>query len=430
LDTPSAGEEEFPHLFGQEVGTFIYNYHPEDRMPNFRYLIVGGGMTASAALSGIRKLDPDGSIGLISDEPHPPYNRPPLSKGLWKGRPVDRIWRKIDSPGIEVRLGRKVTTLNIQQKRAIDNQRESYGYEKLLLATGGTPKRLPFGGENINYFRTLDDYYKLSEQAKQTQRFLVIGGGFIGTEITAALAGEKKNVMMVFPESGIGANIYPPDVSDFLNNYYREKGVEVYAGESIVSLEQRDTHFVLQTQSGKVLQADGVVAGLGLKPNTELAEAAGIKVDNGIVVDEFLLTSQPDIYAAGDVANFFNPLLGKRRRVEHEDNANRMGETAGKNMAASILKGEPERYDYLPFFYSDLFEIGYEAIGELNPSFEIVTDWEEPYKRGVIYYLDGKRVRGVLLWDVWGEIDAARDLLGKPGPISAQDLKGRLISQI
>jgi 3-phenylpropionate/trans-cinnamate dioxygenase ferredoxin reductase subunit len=399
-------------------------------MPNFRYLIIGGGMTASAALGGIRKLDPDGSIGLIGDEPHPPYNRPPLSKSLWKGRSIDRIWRKIDSPGIELYLGRKATVLDVEQKRVLDDQGNSYTYEKLLLATGGAPKRLPFGGENINYFRTLDDYKQLRDQASQKQKFLVIGGGFIGSEIAAALAGEKKNAIMVFPERGIGANVYPPDVSDFFTNTFRKKGVEIHAGESIEGLEQRGAQFALQTQSGKTLLADGVVAGLGILPNTELAEAAGLKVENGIVVDEFLRTSQPDIYSAGDVANFYNPLLDKRRRVEHEDNANRMGETAGKNMAASVLEIEPDRYDYLPFFYSDLFEIGYEAIGELNPRYEVITDWEEPYIRGAIYYLDGKRVRGVLLWDVWGEMDAARDLINEPGPISAQDLKGRLTSRI
>ena len=405
-------------------------------MPNYLYLIIGGGMTAAAALSGIRKLDREGSIGLISAEQQPPYDRPPLSKGLWKGRPIDRIWRKIDYPGVDLHLGRKAVTLDAQQKRVTDDQGTTYTYGKLLLATGGAPVRLPFGGDTILYFRTLDDYKQLREQTSQKHRFAVIGGGFIGTEIAAALAGEKKSVAMVFPESGIGARFYPPDVSNFLNDYYREKGVEIYAGESISGLEQRGAQLALQTKplkntgNGKAIVAEVVIAGIGIRPSTALAEAAGLKVENGIVVDEFLRTSQPEIYAAGDVANFFNPLLGKRLRVEHEDNANRMGEMAGRNMVASLLNAEPARYDYLPYFYSDLFELGYEGVGEFNPQYEVIADWEEPYRKGALYYLNEKRVRGVLLWDMWGEMDAARDLISEPGPFDAQDLKGRLISHI
>jgi len=399
-------------------------------MPNYLYLIIGGGMTAAAALSSIRKLDHEESVGLISAERQPPYDRPPLSKGLWKGRPIDRIWRKVDYPGVDLHLGRNVITLDAQQKRVIDDQGTTYTYGKLLLATGGAPVRLPFGDNNILYFRTLDDYKQLREQTSHQHRFAVIGGGFIGSEIAAALAGEKKSVAMVFPENGIGARVYPPDVSNFLNDYYRKKGVEIYTGESISGFEQRGAELALKTKSGKAIVADGIIAGIGIRPSTSLAEAAGLKVENGIVVDEFLRTSQPEIYAAGDVANFFNPLLGKRMRVEHEDNANRMGELAGRNMVASVTNAELARYDYLPFFYSDLFDLGYEGVGEFNPQYEVIADWEEPYRKGALYYLNEKRVRGVLLWDTWGEMDAARDLLSEPGPFEAQDLKGRLTSHI
>jgi 3-phenylpropionate/trans-cinnamate dioxygenase ferredoxin reductase component len=399
-------------------------------MPDYIYLIIGGGMTAAAALSSIRKIDPDGTIGLISSEQQPPYDRPPLSKGLWKGRPIERIWRKVDYPGVDLHLGRNVITLDAQKKRVTDDQGATYTYGKLLLATGGAPVRLPFGGDKILYFRTLDDYKQLREQTSQKHRFAVIGGGFIGSEIAAALTGDKQSVAIVFPESGIGARFYPPDVSSFLNDYYRGNGVEVYTDESISGLEQRGAQLALLTHSGKAIVADAVIAGIGIRPSTSLAEAAGLKVENGIVVDEFLRTSQPEIYAAGDVANFFNPLLGKRLRVEHEDNANRMGEMAGRNMVASVTNAEPARYDYLPFFYSDLFELGYEGVGEFNPQYEVIADWEEPYRKGALYYLKEKRVRGVLLWDTWGEMDAARDLIAEPGPFDAQDLIGRLTSRI
>jgi len=161
--------------------------------------------------------------------------------------------------------------------------------------------------------------------------------------------------------------------------------------------------------------------GLGIEPNDKLAQAAGLKVENGIVVDEFLRTSHPDIYAAGDVARFFNPALEKSIRVEHEDNANTMGRLAGLNMA-----GKSEPYHHLPFFYSDMFELGYEAVGELDSRLETFADWKQPNKEGVIYYLHNGRVRGVLLWNVWGQVDAARALIAEPGPFRAEDLKGRL----
>jgi NADPH-dependent 2,4-dienoyl-CoA reductase/sulfur reductase-like enzyme len=166
---------------------------------------------------------------------------------------------------------------------------------------------------------------------------------------------------------------------------------------------------------------DGVVAGIGIQPNSQLAQEAGLAVDNGIVVDEFLRTSQPDIYAAGDVAAFNDQTLGVRRRVEHEDNANTMGRLAGRAMAGGVTP-----YQHLPFFYSDLFELGYEAVGDVDARLEMVADWTEPYREGVVYYLQAGRVRGVLLWNVWEQVDAARQLIAEPGPFQPADLKGRL----
>jgi 3-phenylpropionate/trans-cinnamate dioxygenase ferredoxin reductase component len=206
-----------------------------------------------------------------------------------------------------------------------------------------------------------------------------------------------------------------------VTTYYREHGVEVLAGETAENLERRGGQFALQTAGGRELLVDGVVAGLGIAPNSALAQAAGLQVDNGIVVDALLRTSHPDIYAAGDVANFANPALGKRMRVEHEDNANTMGRHAGRSMA-----GDPAPYDHLPFFYSDLFDLGYEAVGELDARLEIVADWKEPFREGVQYYLRDGRVHGVLLWNVWEQVDAARHLIGEPGPFHADDLIGHL----
>ena len=390
-------------------------------MTNYQYVIIGGGMTASAGVTGIREVDSTGGIGLISAELDAPYDRPPLSKALWKGKPLDSIWRKTESKGMTVHLGRVVKEIVPKQKRVVDDKGDVFTYQKLLLAKGGRPRRLAFGDDQIIYFRTLSDYRRLRALTETSQRFAVIGGGFIGSEIAAALALNGKEVVMIFPGKDIGDRVFPRPLAQFVSNFYKQKGVEVLAEEKIIGLETRGKQRVLETSTNREIVVDGVVAGVGIEPNVELAKAAGLEMENGIIVDEFLRTSQPDIYAAGDVAAFFNPALGKRLRVEHEDNANSMGQLAGRNMA-----GTSEPYHHLPFFYSDMFELGYEAVGEVDARLETFADWTRPNEEGVIYYLQHDRVRGVLLWNVWEQVEAARQLIAEPGPFTVKDLKGRL----
>jgi 3-phenylpropionate/trans-cinnamate dioxygenase ferredoxin reductase subunit len=395
-------------------------------MTHYNYLIIGGGMTADAAVRGIREVDAKGSVGVIGKEPHPPYDRPPLSKKLWRGKPLDSIWRKTETLDVDLDLGRVVQTLDLPNKRAIDDQGNAHSFEKLLLATGGSPRRFPFGGDDILYYRTLDDYQKLRTLCKGKQRFAVIGGGFIGSEIAAALTMNGKDVVMLFPGEGIGARMFPHDLSQFLNQYYQEKGVELLPGSLVTDLTRQGEGLRLSVREGrtgteKSILVDGVVAGIGIEPNTALAQSAGLPVDNGIVVDEYLRAGNPDVYAAGDVANFYNPALGRRIRVEHENNALTMGRYAGRNMA-----GETTPYHYLPYFYSDLFELGYEAIGLVDSQLETIPDWSTPHQKGVVYYRQDRRVRGVLLWNVWEKVGAARDLIAEPGPFKPEDLPGRL----
>ncbi len=396
-------------------------------MPSIKYLIVGGGMTADSAAQGLREADKVGSIGLISAETVPPYNRPPLTKGLWKGKPLSSIWRKTESLGVTMHLGRTVRHIDPTGKVLTDDQGTVYTFEKLLLATGGTPRRLPFGGDDIIYFRSEADYERLRTLADERSRFAVIGGGFIGSEIAAALAMNGKHVVLVFPEEGIGSRMFSADLSRFLNDYYRQKGVEIATGTSVAGMETRGKQFALsmqhtRTKSGQEIVVDGVVAGVGIVPNVELAQAAGLKVDDGIWVDAALWTNHPDIYAAGDVARFMNPALGRRMRVEHEDNANTMGKMAGQSMA-----GEQVSYDHLPYFYSDLFDLGYEAVGEVDSRLETVADWQEPFKKGVVYYVRDGRVRGVLLWNVWEQVDAgAMPDSSQPGPFKPADLQRKI----
>ncbi len=390
-----------------------------EKPDSFRYIIIGGGMTAAAALKGIRAVDQEGSIGIFSAEKNPPYNRPPLTKGLWQGKSIDRIWRPVEAYNAAMFLNTRVGRLNLAEKTIQTTDGSLYGYEKLLLATGGDVNRLPFGDGLIHYYRTLDDYHDIRALTAQGSSFALIGGGFICSELAASLHSLGCQVSMVFPENGINARVMPVDVSAHITDEYRRRGVQIFTGESVESVTGQPGDISLKLSSGRTLQAATVIAGVGIRPATALAAEAGLEVDNGIVVNDMCQTSEPDVYAAGDVASFHNPQLDKRLRVEHEDNANSMGEIAGRNMA-----GESAPYRHLPFFYSDMFDYGYEAVGELDGSMETFADWQEPFQKGVIYYLKDQRVRGVLLWNVWKQLDAARKVISQPGPFGPRTLRG------
>ena len=378
-------------------------------MEQSRYLIVGGGLTADAACKGIREVDPDGTIMLVGEEAYAPYARPPLSKGLWKGDAESTIWRGTARLGVDVRLGRRIIALDLREQVATDGEGQRYGYDRLLLATGGRPRRLPFG-DDVIYFRTFDDYRHLRTLADHGSRFVVIGGGFIGSEIAAALARTGCSVTMVFPETGIGWRIFPAELSVALNDYYRNRGVKLLPGASVVGIE-RDR---ITLGDGRMLEADAVVAGIGIEPNVELAAEAGLPVTNGIVVDALgRVGGRREVFAAGDVARFPVRALGGDLRVEHEDHAKSHGRRVGANMA-----GAAEPYDHLPFFYSDLFDLGYEAVGELDSQRQTVVELGELGDEGLVYYLDAEGgPRGVLLWNLFGHVDEARELIQAGQPI-------------
>jgi len=374
-------------------------------MRSFRYLVVGGGMTGDAVCNGIRDADPEGSIGLVGQEPVAPYKRPPLTKGLWKGGDESKIWRNVEQHGAELVLGRSITSIDPAARTAVDDTGEEYEWERLILATGGTPRRLADAPDDVVYFRTLEDYRRVRGLSDGGARFLVVGGGFIGSEIAAALRSHGRDVTMVFPEPGIGWRTFPPDLSRFVTEYYREQGVDV----------RTETFF--ESADGY----DAVVAGLGIVPRTELAEAAGLEVADGIVVDVHgRAEGQDRVFAAGDVANFPMPALGKTGRVEHEDHANTHGRVVGSNAG-----GADERYEHLPFFYSDLFDLGYEAVGEVDSRNGTVEAWLEPNRKGIVAYVDDEqRPRGFLLWNVWDRVDPARELIIAGEPIDEETLRG------
>lgn len=391
----------------------------------YPYLIIGGGMTGDAAARGIRELDPNRPIGMISAETDPPYNRPPLSKGLWRARrptPLSRVWRNTADLGVELHLGRSAVRLDPARKLVLDDQGQEYQYEKLLLATGGQPIRLDDRHhERVVYYRTLADYHRLRALAEEGKRFVVIGGGFIGSEMAAALNGIDKEVTIVFPEPGIAARVLPHEISQHLNEQFEQRGIRVLAGQMVARLEAGETGVTVYTEQGETLRADGVVAGLGIRPNTTLAEDAGIATRNGILVDSAMRTNLEDIFAAGDVVNFYSPILGMRMRVEHEENANLTGILAGQGMAGQL--GE---YQTLPSVYSTLFDATYDAVGELDPRLEIVYDWQEPFQKGAAYYLRDGKVRGVLLWNLSAGLEDARALIAAREPLSPADLRGKI----
>jgi NADPH-dependent 2,4-dienoyl-CoA reductase/sulfur reductase-like enzyme len=370
-------------------------------MHTTKYLIVGAGMTGDMAAKGIREHDSEGSITMIGADPHPTYKRPLLTKGLWQGAPEEKIWRE-PAADVELMTGRRIVSLDLDAHTATDDTGEEYRWEKLLLATGARPREIS-GADGVIWYRTLDDYHRLRKVAGEGTHVAVIGGGFIGSEITAGLINNGARVTMLFPEPGIGHRLFPTDLSASVTDYYREKGVEVLAGELVASASGDR----VETQSGRTIEADAVVAGLGVVPDVELAEAAGLETDDGIVVDEYgRVPGHADVFAAGDVARFPVRALGTSLRIEHEDHANSHGKAVGANMA-----GAHAPYDHLPFFYSDLFDLGYEAVGLVDSRLEAVEDWQEPYRKGVVTYVDNGRPRGVLLWNVWDKLDAARELL-------------------
>ncbi len=395
----------------------------------YTYVIVGGGLAGASAAEGIRERDKSGSILLIGGEKHLPYDRPPLSKKLWFGKKkVEDIFlhdqKFYDQNGVTVALGTKVTSLDAKQKTITASDGKSYGFQKLLLATGGVPRALPIPGgdlEGICYYRYLDDYLRMRTEAAAGKSAVVIGGGFIGSEVAAALNINKVDVTMIFPEAYICNRVFPENLGIALQRQYRDRGITVLAGEKPASFAKKGSRFVTTTGNGKTIESDVVIVGIGIAPSFELAKDAGLLTGNGIEVNQYLQTSDPDIYAAGDNAFFPYQALGKQMRVEHWDNALNQGKCAGRNMAGA---GEP--YTYMPYFFSDLFEFGYEAVGEVSAELETFVDWQKENDTGVIYYLKDGRVRGAMMCNVWEKVDAARELIRKAGRMTHESLRGAI----
>jgi 3-phenylpropionate/trans-cinnamate dioxygenase ferredoxin reductase subunit len=394
---------------------------------SFAYIIVGGGLAGASAIEGIRELDKKGSLLMIGREKHLPYDRPHLSKKLWFGKKkVEDIFLHkhefYTQNNAAVAVGTTVKALDAVGKTVADHMGKTYRFEKLLLATGGTPRTLPIPGGNLEgicYYRYLDDYLQIRQKASAGRSAVIIGGGFIGSEIAAALNINNVDVTMIFPDPYLVSRIFPEYLGRAIQDHYRSRGIKIIAGDQPSVFSKDGKGFTTYTLSGKTITSDMVIVGIGISPSVELAESAGIRTGNGIVVNDLLQTSNPDIYAAGDNAFFPYQALGVQTRVEHWDNAINQGKWAGRNMT-----GVQKPFAYMPYFFSDLFEFGYEAVGEVDARLETFADWQKENETGVIYYLKEGKVRGAMMCNVWEKVEAARTLIRQGETVEPDKLRG------
>ncbi|MBS3784470.1 MAG: FAD-dependent oxidoreductase [Anaerolineae bacterium] len=370
-------------------------------MESYKYVIIGGGLAGGKAVDGIRQFDEEGTVALVTQEAHRPYERPPLSKEYLRGEAdLDRVY--VDDPGhydeedADILMGTRATRLDpAEQTVSLEDGRE-LAYEKLLLATGGRAWQLPIPGndlENVFTLRTIEDAEQMRDAAGEGKHALIMGGSFIGSEVAASLRQLGTQVTMIFPESRLLERIVPVELSDLMFAVYRDEGIDVLPGTVSDRLEGEGQVRRAVLDNGETVDIDLVVMGVGIRLNTGLAEEADLELNDqgAIIVDEYLRTSDPNIYAAGDIAAWPDPTFQKRLRVEHWDVARRQGRRAGQNMA-----GAEKPYTALPYFFSDLFDLSFEVWGNLS-------SWDQTVLRGSLqegnfayYYFDQGKLAGVL----------------------------------
>ncbi|WP_297619301.1 FAD/NAD(P)-binding oxidoreductase [Nocardioides sp.] len=400
-----------------------------DIQQSYDYVIVGGGVAAASAVTGIRSSDDSGTVAVIGSEPDKPVYRPALSKDLWLKDDATLAGSSLagdldDDDHVDLVTDTTVTAIDPDAHvvRLADGTAVTYG--KLLLATGAEPRTLSVDpGPRVVYYRTAADYQRLRGLVGADSHVVVVGGGYIGSELASALVQNDVAVTLVLDLEDVQEQMFPRALAASLTKAFADRGVTVVHG-SVAGGEETGDGVRIRLDDGTDITADAAVIGVGVLPRTGLAEAAGLDVDNGIVVDEHLRTSAPDVYAAGDVASYPDALLG-RRRVEHVDQAEKSGEHAGRAMA-----GSGDTYDYTPFFWSDILDAGYEVVGETSSALDMVEDWKDgQVGTGVVYYLRAGQVRGVLLWNVWDSVDKARELIAETAeePVSdPETLRGRI----
>ena len=401
----------------------------------YDYVIVGAGVAGASAARAIRRHDEEGTTLVIGREDDAPFYRPDLSKTLWldedaaPGTEPTSGWLLDDEARADLVTGVSVTGIDTETKSLALSDTSTVSYGRLLLATGAQPRTLDLPeSDRILTYRTLADYRRLRGLVQAGSRAVVVGGGYIGAEVAAALAQNDVAVTLLMSGETVQGHMFPRRLAQEVTEEFRARGVTVVGGSGAQAARLDGDTVVVTDTNGADHVADVVVVGVGVTPEDQVAQQAGITVEDGIVVDGTLATSAPDVWAAGDVARYEDDLLGVRR-VEHVNNAERMGSIAGQNMVRTRTGADELRsYDYTPFFWSDLFDYGYEAVGILDSSLTTVEDFTDDGSAGVVYYMDGGTVRGVLLWNVWDSVDQAKAVMSQSitEPQDRDDLVGRI----
>jgi 3-phenylpropionate/trans-cinnamate dioxygenase ferredoxin reductase subunit len=383
-------------------------------------VLVGGGLATGTAVRELRTQGYAGDLVVIAGEAHPPYERPPLSKGYLLGNePAEKALVNDESWYVEhdVDLRTGVTVESVDpDKRTLQAGGEELEWSGLLLATGASPRHLALAddsGAPVHYLRTLDDSTELKARLEPGVRVGIIGGGWIGLEVASAARQAGSEVVVLEALDQPLRNVLGPEVGALFAQLHREKGVDVRTGVQIESIDSGSDGATIGLAGGDTLTVDRLVVGVGVAPNTDLASAAGIAVDNGILVDAGLHTSASGVYAAGDVANVDHPVLGHRLRVEHWDTAIKHG-----TVVATNLLGGQAVADHLPYFFTDQYALGIEYVGNPGPDgFDrvvITGDTDGPVEQRTFraWWLRGNRVVAGMHVNDWDAIGRVRELVG------------------
>ncbi|UCG51527.1 MAG: NAD(P)/FAD-dependent oxidoreductase [Candidatus Latescibacterota bacterium] len=359
-------------------------------MQSTKYLLIGGGLSSSQAGKIIRMKDPDGGITMVSKERHVPYDRPPLSKEILRGeKTIDELFFDpttfFEEKRIELILDNPVQQLDTVAKKVLLKNGDAVEFEKALIATGGDPVKLKVPGSElygVHYLRTIDDASAIDGEAAPGKRVVIIGAGFIGMEVASSLTQRGIRVTVIEALPRIWARFLDENTAAYFKNYCEQKGITFVTNEKVGEIRGRTKAETVMTESGQEIECDFVCVGIGIRPSVEIARDAGLDVSDGIVVNEFLQTSHPDIYAAGDVASYPDPVFGKRRRVEHWGHAEYSGQVAGLNMT-----GAGQKYDLLSYVWSDIFDLHIEFAGDESEHDRVLLRGNLDKRSFVVLYL-------------------------------------------
>jgi NADPH-dependent 2,4-dienoyl-CoA reductase/sulfur reductase-like enzyme len=359
-------------------------------------VILGGGMVAGYAAKQLVELAlPNGELAILSADNAVPYERPPLSKSFLAGKDTEHAIKinKEDfykKHGIELRLQCEVATADLKRKRLILKNSDEFGFQKLIIATGARPRTLNIPGSNLQnlfYLRTLNDSKSIRNASEEVKHAIVIGGGFIGMEVAAVLAEKGIEVAMVLNDDRVFKRLFSPGMSSFFESYYEARGVRLIKSMSVTELRGDRAVSSAVLKDGQTVQCDLVVAGIGVQPAIEVATNSGLEVGDGILVNEYLQTSHPDVFAAGDVANYQDVLFGKRRRVEHWDNAVSQGQYCARS-----LMGDRTPFRHVPYFFSDVFDLSYEYWGDSSGADQVIHRGDVSSNSFSVWWLHQQRV--------------------------------------